>query len=553
MAFESRVRPEQHRNERGRDLDIRRPPIRGESYVFGSKTYALGAARLVSGLMKGIKHDKGIMDAQTETFSELSNNEVGKRLERACEHVNRLWFPVNPELLRKVQSSLREGRYDFDIQFLLHDLKSDFALLTFCMRELSTILQKEGISVSHCETVQDVFDAAGIERIKKILEVQAHQISRHTPRTMTEDQAAILSGAIVSAGTAEMLSGRAAQNPETAFSAALLRQLGLTLIAWNYPSVFQRGITASKEGGSLDLALSDVLGFSPLLLAARVVRTWNLPAVLKFAVGGAEALGDADAGAHSLAAEGGAALETLCRVGEALARANDPERYPSAAREWTEVRVEIEQRLGQEGLRMIQERIADYAKEYATVQPTLFAKTTNLNPEFQIRNYVEKHLFKNNPYVNQCGPELKKKLRDLYSEMMPGQVERDLVGQLVKHIVPFAGFQSGCVYTYDPGASALIPRLKFGDLDVKPLRGAGQETRTGGYHPVLTAFDCSAPITGAHEDRDIWYIAGALGQRQRIGVVYLELPKSAVNQKDVNHMLHFKAIRQALQDCLNLR
>lgn len=499
------------------------------------------------------KNEKGDMDATQQTFSELSTQEVGKRLDRACEHVNRLWFPVNPELLRKVQSSLREGRYDFDVQFLLQDLKSDFALLTFCMRELSSILHKEGVSVVHCQTLRDVFDAAGISRIKRVLEVQAHQISRHTPRTMTEDQAAILSGALVSAGTAELLSEKADQNPETAFSAALLRQLGLTLIAWNYPSVFQRAIQSSRDGGSLDLALSDVLGFSPLLLAASVVRTWNIPAVLKYAVGGAETVGAADGSLQSLAAEGGAALETLCRVGEALARANDPERYPSAAREWSEVRVEIEQRLGQEGLRMIQERITDYAKEYAAVQPTLFAKTTHLNPEYQIKSYVEKHLFKNNPYVNQCAPELKKKLRDLYADMIPGQVERDLVGTLIKHIVPFAGFQAGCVYTFDPGASALIPRLKFGDIEARPLRGAGQDTRTGGYHPVLTAFDCSAPITGAHDEREIWYIAGALGQRQRIGVLYLELPKASVNQKDVNQMLHFKAIRQALQDCLNLR
>ena len=68
----------------------------------------------------------------------------------------------------------------------------------------------------------------------------------------------------------------------------------------------------------------------------------------------------------------GKTLSRICRVGEALARANDPERYPQAKEDWQLAKTEIERRLGKRGIEIIKERFQDRCESYVTLIPHAF-------------------------------------------------------------------------------------------------------------------------------------------------------------------------------------
>src|SRR5262249_37415849 len=143
---------------------------------------------------------------------------------------------------------------------------------------------------------------------------------------------------LLSASAAEILASKNAIDPEDGFSCGLLRQLGLTLIAWNYPRVYNRAMECITPNEGLDFQLQKVLGFSPSLLGLTFAQRWNLSDEILVALGdrkkrfSVSASERSDSGAQHV----GEMLSKICEVSEALARANDPEHYPTALRDWEE-------------------------------------------------------------------------------------------------------------------------------------------------------------------------------------------------------------------------
>jgi hypothetical protein len=147
---------------------------------------------------------------------------------------------------------------------------------------------------------------------------------------------------------------------------------------------------------------------------------------------------------------------------------------------------------------------------------------------------------------------LRKKLRDLYTQMEVGGISKDAINVLVKQVIPFSGFSGGSIFTIDPGTMHLVPRLKFGEVKLMDVRSTDLQHTSD---PIATAFSCSSPIVESNEASDTEtnsYICGALGNLKKVGVLYLEVPKSVLTQTDSNLLIHYKAIRQTLSDCLNL-
>ncbi len=52
------------------------------------------------------------------------------KLSRALNKVSRAWFPANPTTVSKLLDGLEKGAYDLDIDFLITEIQSDFALYT---------------------------------------------------------------------------------------------------------------------------------------------------------------------------------------------------------------------------------------------------------------------------------------------------------------------------------------------------------------------------------------------------------------------------------------
>lgn len=488
------------------------------------------------------------------TFSE-------RRLNRACQYVSDMWFPANPQLLEDLRAGLGFDTTP-DFEMVLSEIKSDFSLYLLCIRELLSLLKQEGVNPPEHLSPLELLRWGGIERLRTILAAPDVSISPHTFSSPNEAQRQRMEEVVISTSTAQVLAKEMKINPDLGFSAALLRQLGFTLIAWNYPEVYQQAMGQLKEGSSLEETLTKILGFSPSTLALTLARRWGLTSELcqtlldETADEYNENEYEDDAMEHAENDAISSTLATLCRVGEALARANAPEVYPSARSDWESAKAELYQRIGTQGLTLIQDAIEESCSNYATVVPTLFTPGALLNPELRLEVWSRDNLISRNPYVNRCRDFVKAKLEKLYSGIQSGQVTDTLLRQLVHGIIPDAGFCGGRVYTLDPASQSLVTQLKFGSIQSDLTDVIPTNLLLISSNQIVRAYNADESVCQSMTTKDqVPYtsLAGYLGFSQRIGVLYLEIPDLVLHDSEEYHLNHFKAFCMAFNDCLDLQ
>jgi hypothetical protein len=472
-----------------------------------------------------------------------------RRLARAADYVTDRWFPVNPDLFAQIKKDLAAGRYDSDLEGLLDEVRHDFALFAYCLRELAAMLRQSG-AVVPLKPVE-IFTAAGLDALKAILAVEEHTISHHRIKAMTPLQQSRFEEALLSASTAQALSTATDLDSQICFSTALLRQLGMTLIAWNYPSVYEQAVHALKEGEGLDQVIARILGYSPSLLAIRILESWGLHR------DAASNLETEDEGWFDcdplVGATAAPTYATICRISETLARANHPEIYPSAEHDWHHAEEIIRRHIGADGMRVIRTIFLENCAGYTDTLRPIFSGGTIVDPVYRQLTRRYDTLLERNPYIAQCRPHLEKKLLGLYQLIAQStSPDGQLLGTLVREIVPAAGFTGGIIFTVEPTLVKLIPQLVIGHprthavTDVNPQRLSDS---------VARAFESVAPITTEFEidgAAKVVAITGVLGYSQRVGTILLELPRQIFLQSTAAHLTHFKAIAQSFNECLKL-
>ncbi len=492
----------------------------------------------------------------------MSSLSVEESIDRAVRYVSEGWLPPQSEVLEKLRSRLKDGEYANDRSQLTKDLKADFSLYMYCLRELTVCIEKAGIGPQSqpapvCrKTPAEIFAAASLDDFKKIIERSENEISRHSLKEMNELQALRFRESIISASTAEVLAESAKVNPEVGFSCGLLRQLGLTLIAWNYPRIYARAIETLEPDGSLDSALRKVLGFSPTLLGVTFARRWNLSTDILAALGDKKAASLAAASLSSEANTIGETLAQICEIGEALARANDPLHYPTALADWQTAEQTIVKRLGPDGVRIVVERSRAHLREYVKYTPELlnFSDSATVKEQIVGTQYSAR-LLEKNPYIRSLPPELQSSLRKLYSRFKPNKILKSNIRMLMSEILPQAGLAKGAAFLFDPESKTLTPAITLGELAQERLRPVRLSSTLSQFDIVASAFSLKAPLreeSTSAAKRRVTILAGALGTSSPVGVLYLESKEDFVVDNTFEPVSLFKALRQAFNDCLNL-
>ncbi len=484
------------------------------------------------------------------------------RLNRALNHVNNLWFPFNPTVISQLEEGFKDEAFSDDPDQLLTILKQDFALFTYVIKELMHIATSEQIDpVTICNPLK-LIRWGGPTRIKQIVVLNKKLPSTHALSLSENFQTDRLRETAIIASTAEVLSENANLDPDMGFCRGVMREIGLNLIAWNYPLLYARIIKAIPSDSSLDDELTKELGFSPMLLAMRIMQPTNVKVSL------------ADI---TIFEQEWQVYDKLCAVGEALAHASNPNTYPSAEHDWSIAQEYIIRNIGADGLEQINKKSADNSTSYTQALPSTFEDLKNLDPQAKILSHTNAIRACNNSYVRQCLPEIQDALRALYSEMPINSVNSTALEHLIKDLIPKAGFTGGCVFIVDPSTLTLSPRTIIGqvggrkinkiilrstatnvlvlDSSVEDLLAAA----IGHEDVIANAFACEQPIIireqgnlsdkqGYFEDK-LTTICSSLGRKRRIGVLYLEKPESTDDSRTIGT---FKALRQALCDALLL-
>ena len=223
--------------------------------------------------------------------------------------------------------------------------------------------------------------------------------------------------------------------------------------------------------------------------------------------------------------------------------------------DWEVASDEVKEHLGVNGIERIRECFAENCKFYLTSVPDLFRPGLLTDPAFE-KNYARAQPGQcANPFLEYCAPIVRDRLLRLYEELKLDGTSEVPLQSLMYDVLPTARFTGVCVYTADPATDSLIPQLQSGSIGLRrplPL-DLTQESSIG--DPLVEAY-LSDNILQEHKGMSaqalLTAVCGAFGSSQRLGVLYAEIPTSCYDAERRQHQLHFKAICQALNDCLRL-
>ena len=475
-----------------------------------------------------------------------------RRLTRAVHHVSDHWFPVNEHLLSEIREEVNRAKDQRVVPDIVGQIRSDFSLFFHCLRELSALIHPSEREMMQQDPVS-FLEQQSLDNLKSIFDDDNEGISTLSFDSASKSQLARVHEMIVSSSAAETLAESYGIDEHAAFSASVMRQLGLTLIAWNYPGIYEEVVGNLQAGDVLEVQLSQRLGFSPHLLAIRVLHSWGFSESYCAQFGLEDTAAYIDEELHAMKAD---TLAELCQIGEILARAHHPEIYPSAKNDWMDAERAITERLGPNGMKKIQERCEENFEVYSTFMPEVFtyglAELYEI-PAAVIEEAADPENVERNPFLPCCSPTVARAIRKLYRTIDTATEASITIRLFADDVVPSGRFSGGCVYTADPSIMMLIPQLSFGEMALRRCEGIDYSMVLSNADMISLAYQSAEPIVEYKQTESgtiMTGIAGMFGGMQRVGVFYLEIPEMIADFEKDEQVLHFQALRHLLSDCL---
>ncbi len=470
-----------------------------------------------------------------------------RRLQRAVEYVSDHWMPCDQQLLSQINRILSGKQRDDSLEQALSCIRSDVSLYLFTLQRFYKLLAAEGVQIDEELSSNEFIMEGGIDLLQLIFQEQELLRTPHALETGDDAQRLRIFESLVSASSAQMLAPTFGIDATEGYSGALIRQLGLLLIAWNYPTAYAQALRAERKGMSLNEALSEKLGFTPEMLTVELLHRWGISrTVSQHAFGLSSKVSD---GAESNA------LVELYAASEMLARANLPELYPDARDDWGKAKSEVLKRLGSGGMDAIQSVLEEHLSHYRKNIPTLFSPGLVLDPARRISTIERAAVLDSNPYLPLCADAIRESFQRIYNTASQTGQQEWVLRQILRQLIPQAGFHKGCVFTVDPDRLKLTPQVAIGSAKRQDFRRFDLSASGNSHEIVGLAYSSPQPIIEYHLDqsgRCVNYIASFIGLRNRIGVLYLEIDGDLYDINSAQVLNQFKAIQYALSECLTV-
>ena len=158
-------------------------------------------------------------------------------------------------------------------------------------------------------------------------------------------------------------------------------------------------------------------------------------------------------------------------------------------------------------------------------------------------------------HLKTCPKELRDKIVELYHHLSADKILQENLRIFVHEVIPCAGFNAGCIFMLDPAKRVLAPVMKLGALSKERLRSVGLSSVLAQFDIVASAYSCKSPLreqSAPQGGKRKTGVAGVVGNNTPVGVLYLETETEERSGEEVDPMPSFRALRQALNDCLNL-
>jgi hypothetical protein len=347
-----------------------------------------------------------------------------RRLRRASSHVSSFWLPIKSDILESVRHAALEG----DVDSVKKNLLLDPNLYLYICREQA----KDGIVV---------FNAPKFDDVKRFLPVEAKVVSPHRYEEAAELQLKKTQELSASLATVLELADGFQVDDKVAYLGMVFRSLGLQLILWNYNDLYIEALEEVRPSDSLESILTRRLGFSPAMLALKVVSEWGLSSQIFDVISQSEIT---------------TPLKELCLVGETFARATLPELYPTAERDWSRVKEQIKINLGENGIQKIESRYSELVRSLPITKFDSFKFDSEHFAKGNHTSYSPPKIISTLPY------DMREVFYDHYNQL-GRQYASESLKNLVDNVWPSLSFNGMQVFTYDPVSKCLVKKSNVGN------------------------------------------------------------------------------------------
>ena len=478
----------------------------------------------------------------------------GKQLDTVVSVVSEGWMPIHEGTVEHLEKEFLKGTYEVSRSALTKDIRRDPGLYLYCLRDLSENEKTSGLSPS------EIFFYSSLDSIHASLRRAKQHTSRHSFTTMTELQAHRLHQTLLSAIASRRLAGSVTIDPDIGYACALLRQLGITLTAWNYPKEYEYAVQSASKDSSVEDRLNELFGFYPHALTNALLKQWNLPQEISDTVSlknDAEPCPfrqSSDPSRYELVQ---AKLQKICQAAEAFARASHPEQNRATLSELESAEKILKSNLGESAIDSIFEEVRLQLRQYSPYQLSADAlPCAKQVKQTIVRSVHSLELIENNKFLKHLPTTLREKVEDLYRNLQPEKISKTVVRALTREVFTELGFAQGCIYLFQPNKRVLIPSLSIGSMDLTKVRSIPVESAFAQYDFVVSAYSLKAPLRSERADSEgnpITAMAACIGESAPAGVLYLETKTELLAQIEPDPLLIFRAAHRMISDALNAK
>lgn len=224
-------------------------------------------------------------------------------------------LPSLPEVVRHLMSSLKDERADIDT--LARQINADPAIVARLLAAANS--SAFGLS-ARIDSARQAFLVLGVDRVASII-LATVLIERFDTRSQDFDARLLWRHTLGVATCARALAEQTGVNPEIAFTAGLLHDIGQLLMFTAAPAAYAQSLALRKnEDASILVAEKAVFGYDHAAAGGMLASAWNLP----------HEIGEAIAAHHDPdESPCGGELSDLIHVAEVLSHALDLGEQPN--------------------------------------------------------------------------------------------------------------------------------------------------------------------------------------------------------------------------------
>lgn len=477
--------------------------------------------------------------APTNTRTRVDVHRLGGKLQSQDEVLRNLaqgWIPFNSVILKNIKADLESGIYRTDREQLIADIKRDPALFAYLTKQQKPSTSETSASSADLFTTLRTID---FEQIANLLP-SSTKISPHQLENTTKPLAQRLQHSLMSTTAAEALARDTSLSSDLVFTTSSMRELGLNLIAWNYPRQYLKAKVSNSPRHWIEL-----IGISPGEVSERLAIDWKLSSEIIRSLRELSTSQGSSWPESSNTAGVNLSISQLCDIGDLYARRYDPAQRQQAEKEWEKQESLWKRSLNLNVLAEVNEQVEEtlsfYKKENKVFSTISLVKLQEEKNQDKLA-FLQHH----NPNIAKCPAHIQQLFAHVYSQIQPGAVSLPAIQLLHSQVIPTCEFSAACLYMLDVQEKKVSPVLQFGGASLAAFVPVLQDLDRHIVSLLFQEIPLKRSGLGVSSPHTMQIFSGITHPRY-LGILYCELNEDLINHPTFTY---FSAIRNTLRDCL---